>query len=135
MGKSRKSARKCGSAEMPVRVGKMGGHREILPTAILLGNQLDNSLYDRRCKCATALAKLQKLRKRLRRFKWGAFAICGWNYWHQFSVTIALTCLFSNVYVNFLSESILARAGGIIAFLAAFRKSLSFHYLRFPIPH
>jgi len=27
-------------------------------------------LYDRRCKCATALAKLQKLRKRWRRFKW-----------------------------------------------------------------
>ena len=27
-------------------------------------------LYDRRCKCATALAKLQKLRERLRRFKW-----------------------------------------------------------------
>jgi hypothetical protein len=27
-------------------------------------------LYDRRCKCATALAKLQKLRKRVRRFKW-----------------------------------------------------------------
>jgi len=27
-------------------------------------------LYDRRCKCATALARLQKLRKRLRRFKW-----------------------------------------------------------------
>ena len=27
-------------------------------------------LYDRRCKCSTALAKLQKLRKRLKRFKW-----------------------------------------------------------------
>jgi hypothetical protein len=27
-------------------------------------------LYDRRCKCATALARLEKLRKRLRRFKW-----------------------------------------------------------------
>jgi len=27
-------------------------------------------LYDRRCNSATALAKLQKLRKRLRRFKW-----------------------------------------------------------------
>ena len=27
-------------------------------------------LYDRRCKSATALAKLQKLRKRLKRFKW-----------------------------------------------------------------
>jgi hypothetical protein len=27
-------------------------------------------LYDRRCKCSTALKKLEKLRKRLRRFKW-----------------------------------------------------------------